>query len=282
MKRVSPANILAVGFIILGLAGLAVVYALARPGSHSQLTLDLPGGGKIQLLSSETLAVPKSAVAKLDPSHYFVDSTAGFAFKKPPVGDGWTSVSNTVGIPHDLVSAVACLTGTSERKVSASSNALIQGTWSIGQGRQFNLGINRRTTVEQGGLTGRASAHTCTIPERNLFEVEVFPKSTLRHLGIPVSLPGFYSVLTVRLLGIVLDKLVANEHSILGNYSAQFRNASLEGGGSDLDIYRAFLFTESPRNFYVVEIAYYPQSGEPIERWSDLQKLLQSFRVITP
>ncbi len=78
------------------------------------------------------------------------------------------------------------------------------------------------------------------------------------------------------------NRIVANEGGdyILMQTSWQVEDVRVDGQDGDLSIERWALFAEGPQNYYVVEVVYLPQTGQPKQVWDDLQAYMNSFRVI--
>lgn len=78
------------------------------------------------------------------------------------------------------------------------------------------------------------------------------------------------------------NRIVANEGSdyILMQTSWRVRGVQVDGRDSDLSVERWALFAEGPQNYYVVEVVYLLQAGQPVQVWEDLQAYINSFRVI--
>lgn len=62
--------------------------------------------------------------------------------------------------------------------------------------------------------------------------------------------------------------------------SWQVRDVQVDGQDGALSIERWALFAEGPQNYYVVEVVYLPQAGQPVQVWEDLQAYIGSFSVI--
>lgn len=68
----------------------------------------------------------------------------------------------------------------------------------------------------------------------------------------------------------------ANEITVL----ALGRDVRVDGRDGDLSMEGWALCAEGPQNYFVVEVVYFPQTGQPIRVWEDLQAYVDSFRVI--
>ena len=125
-----------------------------------------------------------------------------------------------------------------------------------------------------------------TFTLRNEFLVHVYLKKYLKKEFIgselienQLTLPNFFLILGSN-LGLNLEKLTADEGSILTGGTYIFRDVKIGQKKTDIQYSRYYHLTEGPIAFYVVEIGYSSATGSSIERWEDLQKMVDSFRII--
>ena len=62
--------------------------------------------------------------------------------------------------------------------------------------------------------------------------------------------------------------------------SATYEGVRMAGKQAVITVEDWLLFAETEDAYYVVEIAYTPQSGQSVQVWEDLQAYMDSFRVI--
>jgi hypothetical protein len=260
--------------LLLGLAGLGVLVYLSRDSSNTSFKLSAPLGGSIELVSIKKLTVTSSEVGGLDSTSYFISSELGLAFKKPETPSEWSGVQGFDGLPPEQVSYVECLVG-------GQVGELVSRTLVQSAGPALRVAISPRTTIDVYGTKVPSGANkSCELPFRNAITVEVFPRSRLKKaLGTDLSLPAFVGF-AITQLGIRLDKLAANPSQILGTWTWRAHRARFKGKEDDFTQYRAFSFTQTAENFYVAEIAFSPDAESSPDKWSEMQKMLESFRLI--
>jgi hypothetical protein len=78
------------------------------------------------------------------------------------------------------------------------------------------------------------------------------------------------------------NRIVANDESDYIMMQTSWEMTDVQAGGrqTDLAIERWGLFAEGTQSYYVVEVVYIPQMGQPVHVWEDLQAYIDSFRVI--
>jgi hypothetical protein len=178
------------------------------------------------------------------------------------------------GLPPEQVKFARCF---GLRVGNLVTRTLVQSTGSV-----LPVAITPRTAIDVYGTEVPSGAtKSCELPFRNAITVEVFSRDGLKKaLRTDLSLPAFVG-LAITELGIRLDKLTANPSQILGSWTFRAHRARLKGQEDDFTEYRAFSFTQTPKNFYVGEIAFSPDSGSSPDKWVEMQKMLESIRLIS-
>jgi hypothetical protein len=113
----------------------------------------------------------------------------------------------------------------------------------------------------------------------NEFAVYVYDKSKLKGVPIKHSLANF-AVMMMGGMALTVDQLAADERSVLTGASFSLSNASVNGVSKDFRIDRLGLITESKDRYYMVELAFSPQSESSVKVWSELDAMLKSFVVL--
>jgi hypothetical protein len=109
--------------------------------------------------------------------------------------------------------------------------------------------------------------------------VNVFDKSTeeIRLKGLPDLV-----LLTTHFSAARVNRLIAEENSdfIITQSSAAYDQIRMQGQMTSFTLESWVLFTEGEDAYYVVEISFTPQSGQPLQVWEDLQTYMDSFRAV--
>jgi hypothetical protein len=266
--------------LLLGLGCLFVAYAAVKGGSKADVSLTLPHGPTLTIKPVSETVVAQADAQALDPRTYYVDSSLGFAYRKPS-GAAWVS-SKASSLAEELrIKGVRNLpqinpTTPLDRMLAAAS-------WvRMSTGPTLRVGFTARSTAQVLGqtvpLADGSPGGGLTLDFVDAVEVTVFDKTLLG--AAPVSFPTFFSAVTS--IYPPLDKLVADTDKgmILGSTSLHTSGALVNGRTGDLAVDRAFLFADSAHRFYVVEAAYSPQTDESLEVWNAIVQALNSFRVI--
>ena len=292
--------------VILVVAVLIFVFfAFYAPQfTEAALTLDMAGNK----VSVQTTKVSREEVQGLDPQRHYIDSARGFFFEapttenwsKPNVLSGFKALIEAKGVtlsPQLLeayerniainplgpmlrqAETVRLVSGESLRVefTDETSNELIdkiiENTIKDAESKGVQLQDEDIVSLRRSALGVE------TLDFANEFTVAIFDKKKLVDLPGALSLPAFFTAISST-LGINLDKLVANENQMLTGGSVSLQKVRIDGSVKDFRVYRWMLMTESKDAFYMVEIAYSPQTAGSIQVWEDLRNLMDSFRLI--
>jgi len=253
-----------------GLTGAAVsaavtVYRVER--EVQQVALAPPGSGQTLTVDTQQIAKRYEEAMGLDPDDYYVVPELGFVLAQPC--EGWSGVEEMTY--RDLFVERGSYTGS---------------TWGEQPLRRIRYGEPVQVQYREGSEVNGVPVDVETM--RLMYGTDAFQFSNeITVLALDKEVVAGYT-----LAGVALDwgsvyrsganRIVANEGSdyILMQTSWQVRDVQVDGQGGDLSIERWALFAEGPQNYYVVEVVYLPQAGQPVQVWEDLQAYIDSFRVI--
>lgn len=269
-------------------------------------TLDLKLGSNA--LSIASVKEPREAVSALDPHKYYVNSATGFRFKLP-ADEAFSKPAMLEGIEGLLAAKNAVLNPEIQQQLQTNLQVHPLGPAfqtvkivRIAYGKSMTVECTDDTTNE---LIDRILARVKSIakeqsveltPEdlskarrmaigldrlnfQDEFMVTVFDKRKLMEAPIKVTLPSLFVTLTSA-MGLFTDKLVADEQSILGGVDLSLQNVKIDQKIGDFAVERWMLLTENKEAFFLVEIAYSPQTQEPLKVWEDLRDMMTSFRAL--
>jgi hypothetical protein len=254
------------------------VYAFTRPGGA--FALDMPGL-KFNLKAPTNVAVSESKLKSFDAADYVVDDINGFAYRRP-ASPPWSNPEAIHGYASLLAAqqfsspAVSASNVNEQLREVGRLGAMIRGVESVRvtSGQPVIVRSTKDSTLSV--FDQEVPIGTSRLLFKNSFVVESFKKSVLRGLDVPLA--SLFSV-TTSTVGTALADVTAHDGSIGATASLHFSNVLVNGKPGRFDVYHAFLFSESPRNYYVVEIVYSPETNAAEQRWEDLQSMLSSFRV---
>jgi len=118
-----------------------------------------------------------------------------------------------------------------------------------------------------------------TLEVKEAFLLSVYPKESLPTYNKNMKLPAFFTSLSTA-FGTNTDKLIANEKQILAGMEIQINNVIRGNEIVDFDNKKWILFTENEKYFFTVEISYPPKFSSSINRWDELQDILNSFTLL--
>lgn len=237
-------------------------------------------GIHVKLSPPSSVAVSKRQLKTLDEKNYIRDDILGFAFLKPK-SPPWSAPMQIHGLAQFLQAQAFKIEGATAasllQQVPAPLRQFIAKVEAIRvtSGRPLPVRTTAQTTVDVLGVPAAAGGVTITF--NNAFAVEAYDKSLLGKFKL--SLASFATI-SLSAVEATLDKIVTNGDTITGIATVRFHKALVAGKASDLTLSRAFLFAEGTRYFYEVEIVYSPQTHEADARWTDLEQMLQSFKVV--
>ena len=266
-------------------------------------------GQEIEINTKALSTTPEKAAAEFDARTDYVDSSRGFAFKRPS-NSRWSDPK----ILHGLVELLA------EKKV-ATSGPLKQAFEQTGESFDPVAEMVRRADIVR--ITGGKKVHLEITPSTNTellalmierilrisqqqqvnLDKDAVSKSIRESMGIDsadinnelnvyvlskkdakefegrLTMASLFVRLAPLLAAVKIDKPAADERSILSGLSETLTNVKVDGAPGDLRIDRWFFITEGPGAFYMIEIAYSPQTNESADTWTDLSHMMTSFRV---
>ena len=114
---------------------------------------------------------------------------------------------------------------------------------------------------------------------QNSFAVLTMQKELARKSPLKPTLANLFLQLSQQGGGGPVDKLVANEGSILWGSTVTLRNVEIDGELRELTANTMNLLTEGKDYFYQVGIYYSPQTEDSLIVWNQLQTMAQSFNI---
>jgi len=279
---------------------------LTRP---SELTLSL-GDKKVTVETSQMTTAPEE-IKKYEIQTMYVDSQNGFMFPRPklPLGSGpqylnageslvkvgllpnldtWNVIKEAAAL-HPLGKmlvetkqvlfaygdVIECqLTDETSTKVVDN---LLKEVLNIAEKEreqlddEFIRGLRKQ--LIQGSLT----------PERfkiqNSFVVSILDKNLAK--GAPVK-PNLGNVFLTqaKIIGSNVDRIVANDDSIMWGFSETLTNILVNGQLRELTIYSLNRLVESKDHLFQLTISFSPQSEDSLGVWDELKDMFNSFRMI--
>lgn len=292
--------------ILIGTVLLFIFFAFfATKFGETELTVNLHD----KEISIRTAQLKSSApeVRNFDPTKFYVDSTSGFSFARP-TGKSWSDPKPISGIDAVLKAKGAVLTRAMRERQRVSlalhplgKMILHQKVLRITSGKPINIKTTDQTTNQLfdsilAKMKKDASSKGTVLSAKivtnirkqilgfnsinfsNEFTVSVFDKANAAGVPVKLSLPNFFMTMGAQ-VGLMTDRLVANKDSILLGMSINLKQVTIDGRDTDVRIDRWMLFTETTQRFYLVEIAFSPETEDSIEVWKELRQMIDSFRV---
>lgn len=283
------------GLGILVLAVFVFFSFFAKQFSATSLELDLKD--KKVSINTKQLVVSPENINKRDPEQYYIDATRGFSFKKL-VSQDWLgpqffksfeeflTAKSMVMNPEQkerllfmlqahplgpMLRAVEVLRYASAEQLNVettdeSTNPVVE--------EFINNAINSIQVQESSLEANDISAFKKRIRGKfvlfqsmkyaNELTVYVYEKSKLKGIPVKHTLASFF-LACVGSFAMMIDQLVANEHSIMAGASETMQNVKVNGKTGDVRVYRLWLATESRERYYVVEIGFSPQTQSSIK-----------------
>lgn len=248
-----------------GVSAAVTVYRVEREAQ--QVALSSPGSDQALMVDTQQIAVRYEEAMGLDPDGYHVVPELGFVLARPR--EGWSGVEEMTY--RDLFVERGSWTGS---------------TWDEQPLRRIRYGEPAQVRYREGSQVNGVPVDVETM--RLAYGTDAFQFSNeIAVLALDKEVAAGYT-----LAGVALDwgsvyrsganRIVAGEGSdyILMQTSWQVRDVQVDGQDGALSIERWALFAEGPQNYYVVEVVYLPQAGQPVQVWEDLQAYIGSFRVI--
>ncbi len=274
----------------------------AKKFAQASLELDIKGN-KLSVKTSQLQAEPER-ITKLDPQQYFIDSMRGFSFEKPN-RQRWSQPKLLLGLDAMLQAKNLLLTSEMREAMAAGLAVHPMGEMlndvevlRLVSGDSLLIEVTDQTSnelidaiidrMQKSAAAPLSESDLAAFRRQNIgferitfsneFMVSVYDKTKPQGAPIKPSLPNFFMMLTSA-MGLAVDRLVADEQTILAGISLTLHQVKINGQLKDLRIDRWMLVTESQDHFYLVEIAYSPQTTGSIQIWEELRALMDSFRV---
>ncbi len=274
----------------------------AKKYAQASLELDIKGN-KLSVKTSQ-LQAEAEKITKLDPQQYFIDSMRGFSFEKPN-RQHWSQPKLLLGLDAMLQAKNLLLTSEMREAMAAGLAVHPMGEMlkdvqvlRLVSGDSMVIEITDLTSnelidaliakMQKSGEAPLSEADLADFRRQtigferitfsNEFTISVYDKAKLQAGPIKPSLPTFFMTLAST-MGLAVDRLVADEQTILAGISLTLHQVKINGQLKELRIDRWMLLAESSNSFYLVEIAYSPQTTSSIQIWEELRALMDSFRV---
>ena len=263
--------------VVGGLCGATVtsittIYALERQNQH--ITLSAPAGGQSLSIDTNSILISRQDAAALDPSTYYVDFEYGFVLHRPI--SGWDALEEMT-VEEQLAEENATCQAVCDQPV-----------FRIRYGEPIEIESDQQTFVNRKPIPGDLLELSEQLygppPWKSLYYsqmiVNVFEKDAVQALGI-LNLPDMI-LLMMRFSNGQVNRMISPEGSQFAiiQGSTTYDGIRLDGNPATMTIDNWLLFAEAKSAFFVVEIKYTVQSGQPLLVWDDLQSYMDYFRVI--
>jgi hypothetical protein len=253
------------------ISGAATIYQVER--DRQKVALAAPEGDQALTVDAGSIFISRQEAASLDADRYFVDLDHGVAIRRP-LPDWGALEELTVG----------------EQLAEGSAQCLAlcdQPVYRIRYGTPIEVQADAQTLINGEPLTdeqlaaleGLYGPPPWTTPYYSQVLVNVFDKSAE---GIYLKgLPDLV-LLTVHFSAGRVNRLVAEENSdfIITQSSATYDRIRMQGEMTSFTLESWVLFAEGEDAYYVIEISFTPQSGQPLRVWEDLQTYMDTFRAV--
>ncbi|WKL47909.1 hypothetical protein Q1W71_23540 [Flavobacterium pectinovorum] len=258
-----------------------------------------------------------SSLSSLNTNEYFINSEFGFAFKKP--NKNWTNIKSEKGIDGllKIININSKLMTKENIETELKQNRI--GSLILNATYYYFENTESKTIVSVTDKTGNDiiddfikkeskilldtsdyGYDTTDIEEKKeyfeelldyrkqllgfdsleakeAFLLSVIPKDSL---APPLKLPSFYTSYSM-VLGLNIDKLVANEKQILAGTEITLNNVKFNKQISKFQNKKWIMVTENEKYFFIIEISYSPQISSSTDLWDNLQDTLNSFTLLT-
>lgn len=299
-------------FMLLFLVVIVVAIFLDRHYKRqSDEILTLAVGDKQITVNTSELKVPDTRADKTYKSNVYSDSQKGFIFESP-ISTGWSkpqhmdsgSMLIKLGLIPDAKAFEQARAGAAVvpmgQMLLGGSNIIIE----YGQPTYCEITDNTSNSVidtivvrilklidEQGkekpseddiikirkGLLF-PNIQIKKFPLQNRFAIHVYDKDLAVQSPISPNLGNLFVLLTKQQGGAV-DKLVANEDSILWGSQQTLTNIQIESSLRELTTYTINALFENDKFLFELNVAFSPQTEAPISVWDDLKNMISSFKV---
>ncbi|MBN1813539.1 MAG: hypothetical protein JXA14_17000 [Anaerolineae bacterium] len=252
-------------------SGAATIYRVER--SRQKVALAAPEGDQALTVDAGSIFISRQQAAALDADRYFVDLDHGIAIRRPL--PDWGELEELT-VEEQLAENNAQCFGLCDQPV-----------YRIRYGAPIEIQADSQTLVNGKPIPDEwlAALETLYGPPPwtylyySQFLVNVFDKSAeeMRLKGLPDLV-----LLTTHFSAARVNRLIAEENSdfIVVQSSAAYDRIRMQGQMTSFTLESWVLFTEGENAYYVVEISFTPQSGQPLQVWEDLQTYMDSFRAV--
>jgi hypothetical protein len=302
-----------VGLAAFALALCAAVGAIWIITHNKRASLRSPFDKDREIsVQTQSLVAPAASANTVDPQKYFIDSTHGFLFRLP-TSESWEKPETIIGLSN-MIAARIDLEPEAAQAVVQQLNLNPFGTMLIEQslvrfktGQVLNLVFTEDTTTDFAEnfiarLGVEYRRENPNMPEQEIdAELKKLKLNLIRGIATSVRFQNEFCVtwldkaklppnLKPSMAGILLQvgstfattardiKMV--DKNITLTSSIFMRNVLINGQKMDLTADRWLLLTEAKDYFYLVEIAFSPQTQDSVAIWDDLKGMVESFRLL--
>jgi hypothetical protein len=254
------------------LTSAVAIYQVQR--QNQQVALPASQGGETLNVDLGSIFITRQKSAALDPATYYVDLDKAFVIHRPL--SGWDDMQEITVKDQLAEDHVTCLV------------VCDQPVFRIRYGQPMEIESDRQTTVNghlipDGVLNASEKLYgppPWKLPYYSQVILNVFGKNEVQKLGIH-SLPDMILLMTRYSAGRINNVVArAESHFSIVQLSSSFEGIRVAGVPASITIDNWFLFAETDKAYYTVEIRYTPQSGQPLQVWDDMQLYIDQFRVI--
>lgn len=290
--------------VILICSILIFIFFSFFASKFGQAKFSARAGDKEISITTKQLKTLPGKLEKFDSQEYYKDSKSGFTFKLPK-GKNWSKPEHISGY-FNMLEAKNVIFAPGMRE-QIEMNMMIDPLWPmtehaetirITSGDIYEIEITDETTndiikavlntVSERFEEDELSKEELFRLKRELIGFErlnfsneltitIYNKKNLRYFK--PSLPGLFNKF-LSTAGLSIDQLVTNEEGMLAGLSSTLERVKVNDQIKDWTFNRWFLLTENQNAFFLVEIAYSPQSSKSIQIWEELRSLMDSFHVI--
>lgn len=254
------------------LSAAVTIYSLER--EQQRVALSAPGGEQVLRINTGSIFISRQQAATLDPEVYLVDLTHGLVIRRPL--PGWNEIEElTVG------EQMAELGG-------QCFSLCDQRVYRIRYGQPIEIQSDPQTRINGQPLTEERlkvleqlyGPPPWTSPYYSQVTFNIYGRSAAEQVRLH-KLPDLVLLLTA-FSSMRVNRLIAEEGSNFAvlQTSGTYENIRVAGEPATFTLEDWVLLAEAEDAYYVVEIAYTPQSGQSLQVWDDLQVYMNSFRVI--
>jgi len=263
--------------VVGGLCGatvtsLATIYELERQNQH--IAVAAPSGGQSLSIDTGSIFISRQDAAALDPTTYYADFEHGFVLHRPL--SGWDALEEMT-VEAQLA------------EENATCGAVCdQPVFRIRYGEPIEIESDRQTMVNgqpiPSNLLDLSEQLYGPPPWKSSYYsqmiVNIFEKDAVQALGIR-NLPDMI-LLMMRFSSRRVNRMISPEGGqfAIVQGSTTYDGVRVNGNPATMTIDNWLLFAEAKSAFYVVEIKYTVQSGQPLLVWDDLQTYMKYFRVV--